>query len=80
MGGDISSGVATLGDGQKATPGGGAVLRRGRRLMGNATLNFSGTGWAQVQEGEYFFCWAYVVSYPWRIFYGWRRGRRDFLG
>ena len=42
VGGDISSGVVSLGGGIKATLGGGAALRSGHGLMGDATLNFSG--------------------------------------
>ena len=36
--------VATLGGGLKATLGGGSVSRRGRGMMGDATLNFSRAG------------------------------------
>ena len=49
VGGDRSSGVATIGGGLKATLGGGAVLRRGRGMMGDATLNLDG---AVLSAGE----------------------------
>ena len=44
VGGDISSGVVSLGGGIKATLGGGSVLRRGCMLMGKATLNYYDMG------------------------------------
>ena len=44
VGRDRSIGVATLGGGLKATLGGGYVSRRGRGMMGDATLNFSRAG------------------------------------
>ena len=44
IGGDISSGVVSLGGGIKATLGGGSVSRRGGGLMDDATLKLAGAG------------------------------------
>ena len=44
VGGDRSSGVATLGGDLKSNLGGGDLLRRRLGLMGDATLNFSKAG------------------------------------
>ena len=50
LGGYRLSGVLTLGGGLKATLGGGAVWRRGRGLMGNTKINFSGEGFSADAE------------------------------
>ena len=42
VGGDRSIGVITLGGGLRASLGGESVLQKGRDLVGNVTLNFSG--------------------------------------
>ena len=42
VGGDISSGWATLGGDLNNTLGGGSALRRVRGMVGDATINFSG--------------------------------------
>ena len=80
VGGDRSSNVDTLGGSLMDTLGGGAVLRRGRGLMGYATLNFSGSNRVRVQEGESFLWWVYVVPDPRRLFCLQRYGQIVFVG